>query len=121
MFNTLVFRGGLQPDYILQLPWWMVKVLFEGIYKTDESSWEQTRFLGSLVLAPYSKKKLSPRDIIKFPWDKDNQSNNWFDNKTLSAEQGVKMLQSIEKMHWTPKNMLGPNYGKSNDQSESGT
>lgn len=32
--------------------------------------WERTRFLACCMLAPYSKKKLRPADIIRFDWEK---------------------------------------------------
>lgn len=32
--------------------------------------WERTRFLACCMMAPYSKKKLRPADIIRFDWEK---------------------------------------------------
>ena len=31
--------------------------------------WEMTRMLALFLLQPYSKKKLRPSDVMKFPWD----------------------------------------------------
>lgn len=38
----------------------------EVVYKY---SWEQARFLGVIQANMFSKKRLQPRDLIKFPWD----------------------------------------------------
>lgn len=35
-----------------------------------QEEWERARTLALFVCQPYSKKKLTPSDIIRFPWDK---------------------------------------------------
>jgi hypothetical protein len=35
--------------------------------------WEQSRMVCMCMLQPYSKKRLQPRDVMKFPWDKKEQ------------------------------------------------
>ena len=35
------------------------------------TTWDQTRFLATAMLQPYSKKTLKAMDIVRFPWDKD--------------------------------------------------
>lgn len=41
--------------------------------KTEESrmrgGWEMIRTLSGLLLQPYSKKRLKPADLLRFPWD----------------------------------------------------
>lgn len=32
--------------------------------------WERSRWLGSMMLQPYSKKNIQPKDVLRFPWDK---------------------------------------------------
>ena len=34
-----------------------------------QGGWEMTRMLALFLLQPYSKKKLRPSDVMKFPWD----------------------------------------------------
>lgn len=47
--------------------------IYDCWYKSGEAtarrSWEQTRFLGMCVLAPYSKHKLTPAEVLPLPWD----------------------------------------------------
>ena len=33
------------------------------------SGWEMTRTLSAFVLQPWSRKRLKPSDVLKFPWD----------------------------------------------------
>lgn len=34
------------------------------------NGWERTRFLATAILQPYSKKRLRPKDIAVFEWEK---------------------------------------------------
>lgn len=47
-------------------------------YKTDlyRTGWEQTRFMAHCMLTPYSKKKLNPKDIILFEWEKKEEKEH---------------------------------------------
>ena len=33
------------------------------------SGWEMARTLSAFILQPWSKKRLQPSDVLKFPWD----------------------------------------------------
>lgn len=37
----------------------------------EQTAWEQTRMLAAFTLMPHSKKKVEPRRILPFPWDKE--------------------------------------------------
>ena len=37
--------------------------------RIDRTTWDQTRFLATAMLQPYSKKTLKATDIVRFPWD----------------------------------------------------
>lgn len=34
-----------------------------------QTKWETTRWLAAITIAPHTKKKLKPRDLIAFPWE----------------------------------------------------
>ena len=38
--------------------------------------WEQTRMTCLCLLQPYSKKKLTPRDVMRFDWDNEPKDNH---------------------------------------------
>ena len=68
--------GMSYQDFCLCTPLEFSRVM-EQYQKMEEQrvrlSWEQTRFLATTTLSPYSKKVLKPTDIMAFPWDKENQ------------------------------------------------
>ena len=41
----------------------------ENQERIDRTTWDQTRFLATAMLQPYSKKALKATDIARFPWD----------------------------------------------------
>jgi hypothetical protein len=34
-----------------------------------QTKWETTRWLAAITIAPHTKKRLKPRDLIAFPWE----------------------------------------------------
>lgn len=42
----------------------------EKSQRKEQETWEQTRFLACCILQPYSKKKLMPKDVCRFSWEK---------------------------------------------------
>lgn len=54
--------------------------------------WEQTRFTAWAMLQPYSKKRLRPRDVMEFEWDKSSTES---DNRRLSQEERGKEMEAI--------------------------
>jgi hypothetical protein len=45
----------------------------EGFQRVAEygmqTKWEISRWLAAVVIAPHTKKRLKPRDLIAFPWE----------------------------------------------------
>lgn len=71
--------------------------IYESWYKSGESdvrrSWEQTRFLGMCMLAPYSSNKLNPRDVLPLPWDDEEQTQQNQQQRPSRAESLARMRQ----------------------------
>jgi|TARA_R110002020_G_scaffold318213_1_gene533753 hypothetical protein len=42
----------------------------------ERMEWERTRWLGSMIMQPHLKKgrKLRPKDLMQFPWEKPKQN-----------------------------------------------
>jgi hypothetical protein len=42
----------------------------------ERMEWERTRWLGSIIMQPHLKKgrKLRPKDLMQFPWEKPKQN-----------------------------------------------
>lgn len=77
MFTTLVFEGGLLPEYVMDImPMYEANTLYKHLYKKHKEGWEQTRFNSYVVAQTQSTKKLKMDDIMKFPWENTNETHD---------------------------------------------
>ena len=49
-----------------------INLLASRLEEVERDEWERTRMMMWAVLAPHSKKKQGPEEIITFPWEKHN-------------------------------------------------
>lgn len=76
---------------------------FSYIYKAysekEESQhrdrWERMRMLGTMVLQPYSKKNLKPKDVLSLPWDNDTAHQP--KAPVLSKEEALRRFKELTK------------------------
>ena len=62
------------PEYVLdRMEWYEIDAALEYQYYAYRETWEQARFIGFVLAQTNSKKRLKIEDIIKFPWDSENQ------------------------------------------------
>ena len=47
-----------------------IECLIENIWMKDKTSWEQTRTVGYITAQCQSTKKISPQEMMPFPWEK---------------------------------------------------
>jgi hypothetical protein len=68
-----------------------VEARSEAIEQEARISWEQTRWLGAIILQPHMKKgkSIKPTDLIAFPWDKKEK-------QVSTAEQEVRKQKRDE-------------------------
>ena len=43
----------------------------------QQAQWEQARLIATFVIMPHSKKQLSPKDILQFPWEEADELEVW--------------------------------------------
>lgn len=64
---------------------------FDGHNKRIEreyrTSWEQTRWLGTIQANSFSKKRIQPTDMIKFPWD----------SETIDRSEEIELIKQRRK------------------------
>lgn len=71
--------------------------LMEGIDYVDRVSWEQTRLLGYLSMAPHCK-KLDIKKILPFRWDENGNDTSQSEKvTTISNEEIEKLKKESEK------------------------
>jgi hypothetical protein len=65
-----------------------------------QDRWERTRLIIQSSLAPHSKKKLKPKEILPFPWDskRDNKPN------IASREHIQSVIEKYEKIKLQKQN-----------------
>lgn len=54
---------------------------------TDRNQWEMTRLKIYSTVSMFSKGRLKPDDIIKFPWDKENIITNETEERGMSLTE----------------------------------
>ena len=59
-------------------------------------SWEQTRVLCASVLQPYSKKRLSGRDVFPLPWDAKKEKKK---EENISEEERRARYEAAKKRY----------------------
>ncbi len=76
--------------------------VFRFVYKAwaeqeetrERSAWERTRVLATLCVQPYSKRRLSPKDVIPLPWDKEQRKPT---SKPVGKEEAKRRMMALLK------------------------
>ena len=65
--------------------------------KEERGAWERMRMLGTCMLAPYSKRRLEAKDVMRFPWDEEEKSER--ENQTESKEVTMKRYTEAKRRY----------------------
>lgn len=69
-----MLQCGIDPGYVLdRMEFYEIEALIENLWMKDKESWEQTRTIGYITAQCQSTKKFEPKDIMTFPWDKNEK------------------------------------------------
>lgn len=87
--NSEQFYDILPKDFILRQ-----KAFWEAHNEKERTSWEQTRWLASILISPHIKKgrNIKPQDLMRFPWEKQK-------TKRKDAKQIEKEMAYAEKLY----------------------
>lgn len=77
LYGHAVGSMGIRPDDF----WMMTPSEFESVSAAwrvtqnarERGEWERMRTLASICIQPHVKNKLTPRQLLPFPWDDDRQ------------------------------------------------
>ena len=91
----MVVGLGLSPRYVLdEMQFYEIDALLDSYYLKHKDSWEQARLIAYMTARVNSKGDLSPTDIMKFHWEKDDTPEvNELDQKNIELE--MKQLEDI--------------------------
>lgn len=76
--------------------------ILENIQYLDRNSWEQARLNVYATAQTHSKKELEITDILKFPWDKEQQHHS----TEMSNEEKERLQRKAEEMQKYIKNII---------------
>lgn len=73
--------------------------VYKAYYKKwdmeNRERWERTRTLAALILQPYLKKGVTPREILPLLWDKG--PDKWKEAQTLTKEEQKRRFEELAK------------------------
>lgn len=71
-------------------------ILIQNLQFADRPRWEQTRLMMYSAVVPYSKKKITPTDIMKFSWEQ-SEAVNWSDEQIDEVEKQSAEFENLIK------------------------
>lgn len=97
LYSKIVGGGGVSPSYFLdEMTWQEAEAFLDGMVEAEHTSWERTRCIVHAVVQCNSSRKVSPQDVMKFPWEDEgpkHQDIDWAEVERLREE--VKLEQQM--------------------------
>ena len=90
--------------------WYELEILLQKYNEQNKEEWERTRFLSYIIAQTQSRKKLQLTDILKFEWDKKEQTVENKEDIQKRMEMFLKHIESkkdIENEAITLENFFG--------------
>jgi hypothetical protein len=88
----LVVSGGISPDYFLdEMTTWEIEGVLKAIESERRNDWERCRLSGFWQLLSMGAKLKSPKDLITFTWEKNEESQ--ISNSIDADNQEVKLTK----------------------------
>lgn len=90
LYAMLTQQMGYAPDYVLDnMEWYEINAAMKYNYYSCKSGWEQARLIAYMVAQVNSKRTLKMEDIVKFPWEEDDDEPV----KTTITKEEIEQLQ----------------------------
>lgn len=61
----------------------------------QQAEWERMRMLATITIQPHCRKKLTPGQLLKFPWEKRKESKNIV-SRDIGRERFEKLLDKLK-------------------------
>ena len=65
----------------------------------EQDAWERTRMACLCMVQPYSKKRLSPTDLMVFPWEKEKPANKPAEEEKMSSEEIKRRYEEAKRRY----------------------
>lgn len=79
------------------LEFWEADAILANIKYAYYNEWEVCRNQMYVIAQTQSRKKLSPKGILKLPWDEENTENIKENNTEVSAEDRARVIAKAQK------------------------
>jgi hypothetical protein len=66
--------------------------------QSEHAKWDRIRMVCMSILQPYSKKNLTPRDVLVFPWEEDDDVNKATTRQETAAEIQTRYIAAKRRM-----------------------
>lgn len=74
----------------------ITKAYYDKEEARKKEEWERTRMLASVTIQPHYKETISPRDVMRFVWDKEQDSvNREPQRRKISADEQRERMRKI--------------------------
>ena len=92
---------GYAPDYVLdRMEWYEINAAMKYNYYSSKSGWEQARLVAYMVAQVNSKHTLKMEDIVKFPWEDEDDDPT----KTAITKEEIEHLQQEAEKYLKAQN-----------------
>ncbi len=92
---TSLFRPYLLATLPLLLPLFCFKRSFILSNQNIRGDWERMRMNATITIQPHLKKKVTPRQVLPFPWE---ESKKKAEAPKVSAEEARKRFERLKKL-----------------------
>lgn len=76
-----------------------VEPIIQNLEYNEEGDWTRTRFLAYCNLQKSSTKRISPQDLITFPWEKEESNTDQINgNSEPLTQQDIERLKAQAKL-----------------------
>jgi len=74
----------------------VAKSFRDGQEQDYHDGWERMRMHASICVQPHLKKKVAPKDLIKFPWDEGPKEKKPIPSKEEAMKQYHELMERIK-------------------------
>ena len=62
----------------------------------QQADWERMRMLATITVQPWCKKKLTPSQLLKFPWEKRKVESKNIVSRDIGRERFNRLLEKLK-------------------------
>lgn len=75
-----------------------IQDIIENLEYYERGAWERTRFQSYCNIQKSSSKRISPQDIITFPWEKENDNTDQINTNSELSKEDIQYLKERSKI-----------------------